>query len=137
MRVPGTPEARKAWLILRGPFFAAYLTLVAIACSIEPLTTVGWVWKMGLIATASLAALGSFASWLIAGRGKRAPWLPKMEALEVTALRMMVALQIIYAASIAFILRPSYGYVLLNLGIGLFALGILLNMTWHKGKVGR
>lgn len=89
------------------------------------------------MSTALLAAFGSLASWLITGYGKKMPWLHKAEALEVTALRVMVALQFLYAMTVVFALRPPYGYVLLNLGIGFLALGILLNMTWHKGRLVR
>ncbi len=99
MRVAGTPEARRAWLVLRGPFFLAYVTLIIIAFSIVPQTSVGWVGKMGLILSAAASAIGSFASWLIAGRGKTMHWLVPVEAREVTGLRIMVVLQPLYAAS--------------------------------------
>lgn len=121
-------------MVLRGPFFLAYVALIVIAFSVVPQTGIGWMWKVSLIISAAASAVGSFASWLIAGRGKTAHWLRSVEALEVTGLRVIAVLQPVYALFIAFILHPSYGYIFLNLGVGFFALGILLNMTWHKGR---
>jgi hypothetical protein len=132
MRVVGTPEARRAWLILRGPFFGAYLTLVAIAASVQPVTSLGWVWKFGIILCAGAAAIGCAASWAIIGRGKLGQVWQELEAFEVTGLRLIVILQFIYAPIIFFVLHPGLAYILLNFCIGLFALGILTNMVWNK-----
>jgi hypothetical protein len=131
MRVAGTPEAQRAWFALRGPFFIAYGLLVAAAFSFHPEGTGGLLWKLIMTISALAALIGSGASWVITGRGGRARIWMVLEALEVTGLRAMVALQGSYGTYvIAADGRVTAG--LIHLAFGSLVLGALLNMTWRK-----
>lgn len=135
-RVAGTPQARKAWLILRGPYLAAY-TLIMITPWFLGSDISGSfgeaIWD-GLLAAAGLTlVIGSVASFVIVAKAETGPHWSCLELLEITGLRALIVVQTGFVLASALASAPV-GIILMNALLGLFGLGILTNLTWNRGK---
>lgn len=135
-RVAGTPQARKAWLILRGPYLAAYALIMIAPWFLGSNISGSFaeaVWD-GLLAAAGLTlVIGSASSFVIVARAKTGPHWSCLELLEITGLRALVVVQTGFVLA-SILASAPVGSILANALLGLFGLGILANLTWNRGK---
>ncbi len=138
-RVAGSSEARKAWIALRGPFLLSYILITVISLMIVPRVAedvlIG-MWAALIVVTGSALALGSFASFMVVARRQASRHWHCLELLEVSGLRALVAIQAIFAVTMA-VNGASVTTILNNILLGTFALGILANLAWNRGRVSR
>lgn len=132
-RVSGTTEARKAWIFLRGPYLATYIFLLLLAFSLSPTSDYGDAWKMIATAVSGALILGSVASWLVVSKVHPPALWRRLATLEVTGLRLLAVAEIAYSV-ISFVGTDDPLWVIaFHFMLGFFALGVMNNLTWHKG----
>lgn len=126
----GSPEARRTWLYLRGPYFAAYLLAILLAVTSRPVGPESYFWKAALGILGLTALVGSVTSFVVAGLGKVSPRLVRIETLEVTSLRMFVLVQVAYGFYVLSI-TTFPDRALYHLLLGAMAAGALQSLTWR------
>jgi hypothetical protein len=133
MRVAGTPEARRAWLMMRLPFLAAYLMLGVVATLAVPVTSTATIWRIVAFIVSLMLVTGSLASLAVVTHTEpKRLWVP-LAVLEVTGLRALVAFEVAFAGWNFLVLRYPLTASMAHAMLACFALGILLNMTWVSG----
>lgn len=133
MRVAGTPEARRAWFMLRGPFLLAYLGMAAYAIADFLDDTGEYLWQGVILLIALNLIIGSVASGLVVSKRLHSERCQRVEVMEVTGLKALWIFEYGYALWALF--DPPFGNdaAFAHFVIGSFAVGILVNMTWLKG----
>lgn len=126
----GSPEARRTWMYLRGPYFAAYLIAILLAVSSRPLGPESYFWRVALGILGLTALVGSVTSFIVAGLGKVTPRLVRVETLEVTSLRLFVIVQVTYGFYVLSITTVP-DRALYHLLLGALAAGALQSLTWR------
>lgn len=133
MRVAGTPEARRAWFVLRGPFLLAYFGITAYAASDYATNPSEVLWQGVVFGIGLMLMAGSIASGLIVARLDRGSLCPKVEVMEVIGLKAFWVFEYIYALWTLISPEHDNDATFAHFVIGSLALGVLLNMTWRKG----
>lgn len=126
----GSPEARRTWLYLRGPYFAAYLLAILLAATARPYGPESYFWRVALGILGATALIGSVTSFVVAGLGKVSPRLVRVETLEVTSLRLFVLVQGAYGLYVLSITTVP-DRALYHLLLGAMAAGALQSLTWR------
>jgi hypothetical protein len=130
MRVAGTPEARRAWTTMRGPYLVAYLLLGVMATLGVPVTSAGTLWRIIALVVSSMLVIGSLASLAVVTHTEPRHLWRLAAVLEVTGLRALATFEVAFALWNQFILRYPLTVALAHGMLAAFAAGILLNMTW-------
>ena len=133
-RVPGSTEARKAWVVLRGPYFAAYLALFVLIVVAVPATPGLTAWRIAAGGAVLALIVGSWASWLVVSERKsRHVWI-RMESMELTGIRMLMLVEVAFGLFTLFKGGYKLSFSMGHVAVGLLVLGMWTNMTWHKAK---
>ena len=135
IRMPGSTEARKAWIVLRGPYFAAYLALFALIVVAVPATPGLTAWRIAAGGALLALIVGSWASWLVVSslRSPKHVWV-RLEALELTGIRMLMLVEMVFGLFTLFKGGYKLSFSMGHIAVGLLVLGMWTNMTWHKAK---
>lgn len=135
----GTPESRKAWMVLRGPYALGYLTMLFTAILADPFGPSAWTWKIMASIIVGTTLLGAVLSFCVTGLGWASPRMIRATMLEVTGLRLLIILELAFGMWRLITLltgaipHPS-GYILVawHLTVGFLAWGMFANLTWRK-----
>lgn len=137
-RVPGSTDAKRAWVHLRGPYFLAYLSYLVFTLVIPsdgPPPGRDW-WAIPASIIGVMLIMGASASWMVVSNFEPRKMWRKVELMEVTSLRMLVFLEL--AVAIWRLLDPEAMVFngVFHLLIAFMFGGILSNLTWHRTRTG-
>lgn len=130
MRVAGTPEARRAWFTLRGPYLLAYLGFLVYALFVR---TDAVLWQIIVTLAALMLIAGALGSYFVVNDKPHSRMWLTVGVLEVTGLRALMGFEYIYALWTFLLTDHSIGTSLAHFVIASLLLGVLTNMVWHKG----
>jgi len=134
LRVPGSTEARKTWVVLRGPYFAAYLAWLVLIVVAVPATPGLTAWRIAAGGAVLALIVGSWTSWLVVSERKpRHVWI-HLEALELTGLRMLMFVEMAFGLFTFFRGGYKLSFSMGHIAVGLLLLGMWTHMTWRKQR---
>ena len=135
-RVAGSPEARKAWLVLRGPYAMAYFALAWSALVIGPTSNVGRAWAVVALLLSLVLLLGSFASFMVTACKRTGRHWQCIELTEVTGLQALAIVEFVFFGWSILESKSLPFFSFFHLAVAGFSLGVWRNMTWHKSQRG-
>lgn len=125
--------------MLRGPYVLAYLSVFAVSVMMVPYhpSGIGWWWK-GVMALLMLTVLlGTLGSWMVVSTKTGITRWHKVETFELSGLRLAAPIQIVSSLWSVVWSGQAPAIGLTHLAVGFFLLGMLLSLTWHRGRAGR
>lgn len=134
LRVPGSTEARKAWVVLRGPYFAAYLALFVLIVVAVPATPGLTAWRIAAGGAVLALIVGSWASWLVVSERKPGHVWIRMESMELTGIRMLMLVEVAFGLFTLFKGGYKLSFSMGHITVGLLLLGMWTHMTWRKQR---